>query len=419
MKGKMAKASILPLLWVCLLYAAGGATPAAAQVQVNSADPPAAPQGTVNLNVLIKGKGFKKGAVAQFLVAGSTNPGGITVNATSFVSSTDLIANINVAENAVLSKFDIVVRNSDGRTGKGTELFAVTAKDPEIVYEGWTAQGINLMVVQADGTGNGRLLGQSGINMRSPSWSPDGSQIAFSSNLDGGGIFVVNKDGSGLRKVIAIADGFVDPDWSPVALPDGSFKLAYRGFDGDIHAVNLDGTGDVNLTQTPDWDEFFPTWSPDATRLAAQTYINGQAELVVYDIGLVGGELVAVGNTVLTDSGPLADHSIFVNDWSHDGLRIVVATRAPGANHGDLWVIDLADPANPMNVTNTASVHEAQPVWSPDDTQILFRRDAGSTRKANTLGLYRLRLADGALFKVAGVDKQTQDTQDPDWRRVP
>src|ERR1035437_3466651 len=98
-----------------------------AQIQVTSAVPNNAAQGTVNLDVVVKGNGFKKGAVAQWFVSGTTNPGGVTVNSTAFNSSNQVTANITVAADAVISGFDIVVKNSDGRTGKGTELFAVNS----------------------------------------------------------------------------------------------------------------------------------------------------------------------------------------------------------------------------------------------------------------------------------------------------
>ncbi len=104
-----------------------GLSLAAQDIQVNSADPPSAPQGTINLNVTVSGKGFKRGAVAKFFVTGTTNPGGVTVNSTTFVGGTQLVANIDVADTAVIANFDVEVQNSDGRTGKGTELFAVTA----------------------------------------------------------------------------------------------------------------------------------------------------------------------------------------------------------------------------------------------------------------------------------------------------
>ena len=102
--------------------------PAPAQtIQVLSAYPASAAQGTINLNVSIKGKGFKNGAQAKFYVTGTNLPGGIVVHSTTFKGATEVVANIDVADNAEISKFDIEVM-SDGRTGKGTEMFSVTSK---------------------------------------------------------------------------------------------------------------------------------------------------------------------------------------------------------------------------------------------------------------------------------------------------
>ena len=97
-------------------------------IQVTAADPPSTEQGTVNLNVKVTGKGFKNGSKAKWFVTGTADTGGVTVNSTTFVSSTELTANITVADTATIANFDIQVLNSDGRGGKGTELFAVTAK---------------------------------------------------------------------------------------------------------------------------------------------------------------------------------------------------------------------------------------------------------------------------------------------------
>jgi uncharacterized delta-60 repeat protein len=116
-------AAILFLFFVSAAFS----IPAEAQISVIAATPNSAAQGTVNLSVTVNGKGFKNGAKAQWFVTGTTNPGGVTVNSTAFVNSTTLTANITVSDTAVLGNFDIQVTNSDGRTGKGTELFAVNA----------------------------------------------------------------------------------------------------------------------------------------------------------------------------------------------------------------------------------------------------------------------------------------------------
>src|SRR5579864_4067784 len=88
----------------CLLWVSLGPSASAQTITVTSANPNNAPQGTVNLNVLINGKNFKKGAISKFYVSGTTDPGGITVNSTSFISSGQLRASINVATNATATK---------------------------------------------------------------------------------------------------------------------------------------------------------------------------------------------------------------------------------------------------------------------------------------------------------------------------
>jgi hypothetical protein len=118
---------ILFALGFVFLNLSGSISAVQAQVQVTAADPMSAAQGTVNLNVKVTGKGFKKGAAAKFLVSGTTDTGGVQVNSTTFVNSGELTANVDVADTAVIANFDIAVTNADGRGGKGTELFAVTS----------------------------------------------------------------------------------------------------------------------------------------------------------------------------------------------------------------------------------------------------------------------------------------------------
>ncbi len=121
------------------LPGAGAVREASAQISVTAADPPAGEQGTLNLSVKITGKGFKNGAKAEFYKTKTTDPAGVNVKSTQFVSSTQLVVLVDVsstqlvvlvdiADAAALAMFDIQVANTDGRTGKGTELFSVVQK---------------------------------------------------------------------------------------------------------------------------------------------------------------------------------------------------------------------------------------------------------------------------------------------------
>jgi hypothetical protein len=135
------------------------AFPAAAQIQVTSTSPNAAPQGTTNLNVTVSGSGFKKGAKAQWFVTGTTNPGGVTVNSTTVKGSSSLTANVTIASGATLSGFDVLVTNTDGRTGKGTDMFTVTQKGTPIgCSTSGTPNGFSLVSVLNPVQPNGAAL---------------------------------------------------------------------------------------------------------------------------------------------------------------------------------------------------------------------------------------------------------------------
>lgn len=134
----------------------------AQQVQVTSATPSEAPQGTISLDVTVAGNGFDSSAQVEFLITGTTMTGGVEVRKVKVTGPKKLVATIDVADSAVINKFDIQVSLSSGRKGKGTSLFAVLAKTndpcaalnldfPAFTFRRTTAQGNQIYVADSQG----------------------------------------------------------------------------------------------------------------------------------------------------------------------------------------------------------------------------------------------------------------------------
>lgn len=167
------------LIAVSLAFVVLGVVSAESQIQVKASSPTSAAQGTINLDVTLTGSGFKNGAHAQWFVTGTTDPGGVTVNSTTFVSSSQLTANITVSSTATISGYDIQVKNSDGRTGKGTDLFAVIQ------------------------SGNSSTISSCSFNVTSILYDSDANNVAYQYQSDGLGPYTtVNKGNNSVSSII-------------------------------------------------------------------------------------------------------------------------------------------------------------------------------------------------------------------------
>ena len=113
----------LVLLGVTLLSAAQ-----AQQVQVNSANPDMAEQGSQDVDIEISGNGFDNSAAVDFFLTGTNNPGGVVVKNVKVRGPKKIIATVDVESEAIIDLFDIEVSLSNGRRGRGTTLFSVIKK---------------------------------------------------------------------------------------------------------------------------------------------------------------------------------------------------------------------------------------------------------------------------------------------------
>jgi TolB protein len=154
-----------------------------------------------------------------------------------------------------------------------------------------------LYVARADGTDIRRLTDDPGSES-GPEWSPDGATIAFAresgSHVD---LFVVPAAGGATRRLTTTDD--VD-ELFPTFSPDGTLiafhTVSPRG-DRDIGFVRADGT-DVRVEDEP-VDDGFPSWSPDGTAIAFE---RGGAGIWV--MGADGADPHPVSPEGAGDGGP-------------------------------------------------------------------------------------------------------------------
>jgi dipeptidyl aminopeptidase/acylaminoacyl peptidase len=191
------------------------------------------------------------------------------------------------------------------------------------------------------------------IETYEPSWSPDGTKIAFVRASD---IWVANSDGSG--QINLTNDPFGERS-SPAWSPDGA-RIAFDS-EGEIWVMNAGGGGgETRLTSLGGHD---PTWSPDGRQLAFESRRNGSETYVMNADGSMQIPIVRTQRSVSEDPS-----------WSPDGTRIAFVSYE-GAN-ADVYSVR-PDGSDRTRLTDDPA-HDSDPAWSPDGTRLAWLR--GPTR---------------------------------------
>lgn len=228
---------------------------------------------------------------------------------------------------------------------------------------------IDIYVTNADGGGLKRITKEPSFDSM-PSWSPDGSRIAFSmvdissmfssasasssasstrDSSDESGIYTISVDGTGLRQLTHEAEDEY-PAWSP----DGKM-IAFGRLDkraGWIYTVNADGRGLRKLTDPPKgfWDSQ-PSWSPDGTKIAFTRASASRADVFLMD---------ADGTHIKKLTGRTDG---FLPSVSPDGKKIAFVSNDAGQTT-HIYAMN-ADGTNPRRLTTKAKVHDDAPDWQP------------------------------------------------------
>ncbi|MBA4383864.1 MAG: hypothetical protein C0410_03950 [Anaerolinea sp.] len=205
-------------------------------------------------------------------------------------------------------------------------------------------------------------------------WSKNGEKHAFfSENI----IYTMNADGSGKSQLVPSSANHTSqafPSWSP----DGS-KIAFQGAGGnyEVFVINTDGTNLQQLTNTPGWDNGDPSWSPDGSQIA---YFSRGDPAFNY------GEIWVMNADGSNKHPVMVDYSMSVGyvTWSPDGSKMAFMAHEWPERIWKIYVMN-SDGSDIKLLTNSSG-HSQYPQFSPDSNYLLYM--------SNRVGNYEIYVLD-------------------------
>jgi dipeptidyl aminopeptidase/acylaminoacyl peptidase len=266
------------------------------------------------------------------------------------------------------------LKGKDGAPSSHSALFVADLTTPEAAP---------VRISAGDGTGD--------YSEHSPTWAPDGSQLAFLSDQAREGqaqVYVAPVSGGAAKRLTDLSGSLTDPRWAP----DGN-QLGFLFIENAAHAAGplqpgnaetgvIDEkvyeqrlgvidvpSGKVKLVSPEDLYVYEYDWAPDGKRcVLSAAHGSGDdnwyiAQLLVLSLG--SGEI----QSILKPSMQIA-----VPRWSPGGQTIAFIgglMSDEGATGGDIYVIPAAG-GQPRNLTPNLETSASWLVWHPSSEQILF-----------------------------------------------
>lgn len=239
---------------------------------------------------------------------------------------------------------------------------------PELIAFGAPPAGMDwsvameVFVVEPDGSELTQLT--TGMRAFAPTWSPDGTMLAFASMAEGDeNIYVMNADGSEVRAVTSGPGTKTHPSWSP----DGT-EIVYTVDGADqLWSVSVDGGSPTLLRECENGCQW-PVWSPDGSEFAFVGWEEDEPGVYWPRIHVA---TAAGAAATLLPGGFFYGHQ---PSWSPDGVKLALL----GSMDNSIPTLYIVTPDG-SDVTRLFDTDQGytEPAFSRDGSRLVVRGEGG------------------------------------------
>jgi TolB protein len=273
-----------------------------------------------------------------------------------------------------------------------TKLTFISDRDGERVVDTVETRSVKeVYVTDYDGANQVRVTANRRLNV-TPSWSPDGRSIAYSSYARIHPQIIVSNVYQGTRETLTDDKSSA---FFPVYSPDGN-RIAFmsqRDGNPEIYVMNRDGSGVRRITNNTA-AESTPTWSPTGTQIAFTSDRSGSPQIWVMDADGLNVKRITFGES-------WADRAT----WSPAPFNEIAYSARSGPGF-DIRIFDVASGQSHTLTDGTGS--NESPAFSPNGRHIAF-----SSSRAGKVQIFTMARDGKNLRQVTRAGNNTF----PNWSR--